>query len=197
MPCTAVVRSDSALLRVILQNLVSNAIKYTSRGKVLIGCRHRGDKLRIEVWDSGTGIPEDEQEAVFEELYQLDNPARDRSKGAGFGLAIVKRTAALLEHPLYMHSVVGKGSSFAIEVPVTDSDKEETAAAQPGTVSSDNGATAGNILFIEDDEIVLNANCMLLETLGYKVIPASGAEAAMQLIATESHTPEINPLPDR
>ena len=191
MPCTAVVRSDPTLLRVILQNLISNAIKYTHQGKVIIGCRHRGELLRIEVWDSGIGIPEDKQEAVFEEFYQLGNPARDRSKGAGIGLAIVKRMTNLLNHPLYMHSVAGKGSSFSIEVPVADSCQKETMAAQPGTTSSENGATAANILIIEDDEIVLDSTCMLLEALGYKVIPASGAEIAMQLITTESHTPEI------
>lgn len=117
--------------RVILQNLISNAIKYTCRGKVIAGCRYRRDLIPIEVWDSCIGIPDDEQEAVFEEFYQLDNPARDRNKGAGIGLAIVKRMADLLNYPLYMHSVLGKGSSFSIEVPVAVSD-QETVAAQPG-----------------------------------------------------------------
>ena len=190
VPCTAVVQSDPTLLREILQNLISNAIKYTHRGKIIVGCRHRGGLVCIEVWDSGIGIPEDEQEAVFEEFYQLDNPARDRNKGAGIGLAIVKRMAELLHHPLYLHSVVGKGSCFSIEVPVADSD-QEIDVAQPEITNPENGSTGGSILLIDDDLIVLDATCMLLETLGYKVIPASGAEAAKQCLASESPPPEI------
>jgi PAS domain S-box-containing protein len=191
MPCTAVVRSDPTLLRVILQNLISNAIKYTHRGEVIVECRPGGDLIRIEVRDSGIGIAEDEQEAIFEEFYQLDNPARDRNKGTGIGLAIVKRMANLLNHPFHMHSVLGKGSSFAIEVPIADKVREETQAAHPGTAKSDNESTGSSILLIEDDEIVLDANYGLLKTLGYEVIPVSGVEAAMQWIASEATPPEI------
>ena len=190
VPCTAVVHSDSTLLRVILQNLISNAIKYTHQGKVIIGCRYRGDRLHIEVVDSGMGIPEDKREAIFEELHQLDNPARDRNKGAGIGLAIVKRMATLLKHPLYMHSVVGRGSSFTIEVPLVDRAREET-HEQSRFAKSDRESEASSILLIEDDEIVLHANLGLLKTLGYKVIPVSGAEAAMKWIASDSPPPEI------
>ena len=191
VPCTAVVRSDPTLLRVILQNLISNAIKYTHQGKVIVGCRHRGDRLRIEVWDSGMGIPEDAWETVFEEFHQLDNSARDRNKGVGIGLAIVKRMATLLKHPLYMHSVVGRGSSFTIEVPLIGRAREETHAAQPGIAKPDSESEASSILLIEDDEIVLHANYGLLKTLGYKVIPVSGAEVAMKWIVSESPLPEI------
>jgi PAS domain S-box-containing protein len=191
VPCTAVVNSDPTLLRVILQNLISNAIKYTHRGKVIIGCRHRGDQLRIEVWDSGIGIPEDKQKSVFEEFYQIDNPGRDRNKGVGIGLTIVKRIATLLNHELYMHSVAGKGSSVAIQVPLVDNTREETQAAHPETTKSDNESTGSSILLIDDDEIVLDANYMLLEQLGYKVIPADSTEAAMQQIASASYPPDI------
>ena len=191
VPCAAVVNSDPTLLRVILQNLISNAIKYTDSGKVIIGCRHRGDQLRIEVWDSGIGIPEDKQESVFEEFYQIDNPGRDRNKGVGIGLAIVKRIATLLNHQLYVHSVAGKGSSFAIQVPLVDNAREETHAAQPGITKFDDDPTATSILLIEDDEIVLHANQSLLKTLGYKVIPAPDAEAATQRMTSELPPPEI------
>ena len=111
------------------------------------------------------GIPEDAREAVFEEFHQLDNPARDRSKGVGIGLAIVKRIATLLNHPLYMHSVVGRGSSFTIEVPLVDRAREETHAAQSGIAKPDSESEASSILLIEDDEIVLHANHGLLKTL--------------------------------
>ncbi len=191
VPTTAVVRSDPTLLRVILQNLISNAIKYTYQGKVIIGCRYRGDRLRIEVWDSGMGIPENARETVFEEFHQLDNPARDRKRGAGIGLTIVKRMATLLKHPLDMHSVVGRGSSFTIEVPLIGRAREDTHAVQPGTAKPDSESEASSMLLIEDDEIVLHASHGLLKTLGYKVIPVSGAEAAMKWIASESTPPEI------
>jgi signal transduction histidine kinase/ActR/RegA family two-component response regulator len=191
VPCTAVVRSDPTLLRVILQNLISNAIKYTYQGKVIIGCRYRGDRLRIEVWDSGMGIPEVAQEAIFEEFHQLDNPARDRKRGAGIGLAIVKRMSTLLKHPLFMHSVVGRGSSFTIEVPLVDRARGQARVAQPLVAMPDIELDAVSILLIEDDEIVLHANHGLLKTLGYKVIPVSGAEAAMKWIASESPPPDI------
>ena len=191
VPCTAVVSSDPALLRVILQNLVSNAIKYTHRGKVVLGCRHRGDQLRIEVWDSGMGIPEDKQEDVFEEFYQINNPGRDRNKGIGIGLSIVKRLATLLNHPLYMHSVTGKGSCFAIQVPLVDNAHDEACTPQSGIPKLDNDSTARSILLIEDDEIVLHANHELLETLGYKVVAATGADAAMQRMTSELPPPEI------
>jgi signal transduction histidine kinase/CheY-like chemotaxis protein len=191
VPCTAVVRSDPTLLRVILQNLISNAIKYTYQGKVIIGCRYRGDRLRIEVWDSGTGIPEDAQETIFEEFHQLDNPSRNRERGVGIGLSIVKRMATLLKHPLYMHSIVGKGSSFTIEVPLVDRAQEEAPAAQPVIAKPDSESEAVSILLIEDDEIVLHANHGLLETLGYKVIPVSDAETAMTWIESESPPPDI------
>jgi PAS domain S-box-containing protein len=191
VPCTAVVNSDPALLRVIIQNLISNAIKYTHRGKVIIGCRHRGDQLRIEVWDTGIGIPEEKQESIFEEFYQVDNPGRDRSKGIGIGLAIVKRIATLLNHQLYMHSVAGKGSRFAIQVPLAGIASDETHAAQPGIIEFHDDSTSSSILLIEDDEIVLHANHGLLEVLGYKVIPACDAEAAMQQMESGTQPPDI------
>jgi PAS domain S-box-containing protein len=191
MPCTAVVQSDPTLLRMILQNLISNAIKYTQQGSVVIGCERYGDQLGIEVRDSGIGIPEAMQEMIFEEFYQLDNQARDRSKGTGIGLAIVKRIADLLNHPIHMHSVEGGGSCFAIHVPIGDSMLEEEYPEPPITVEPNNQSTVISILLIEDDEIVLDANRVLLTTLGYIVISASGAETAKQVIKTKSPKPDL------
>ena len=110
------VRSDPRLLAQMIRNLVSNAVKYTAAGKVLLGCRRRGDKLRIEVWDTGSGIPAEQLSAIFEEFHQLDNPARERSKGLGLGLAIVQRLAELLGHTIDVRSRPGKGSVFSVEV---------------------------------------------------------------------------------
>lgn len=116
-PGAPFVQSDPALFERILRNLVENAIRYTDRGGVLIGWRSRGRLVRVEVWDSGPGIPERERQKVFWEFHQLNNPERDRSKGLGLGLAIVQRTARLLDHPLALHSREGHGSVFMISLP--------------------------------------------------------------------------------
>ncbi len=110
-------QTDPSLLNRILINLVSNALRYTQHGGVLIACRRGVTHARIEVWDTGIGIPDDQQARVFEELMQLDNPERDPSKGLGLGLAIVRRTADLLGHPLNLRSRVGRGSCFSLTVP--------------------------------------------------------------------------------
>src|SRR6202035_1144752 len=98
--------------------LLSNAVKYTNKGKILLGCRRRGGKLRIEVWDTGIGIPEEQLQAIFGEFHQLDNPARERSKGLGLGLAIVERLTDLLAPAIDVRSRRGKGSAFAVEAPL-------------------------------------------------------------------------------
>ena len=96
VPCGLSIQSDPRLLEQMIRNLVSNALKYTKRGKVLLGCRRHGDMLSIEVWDTGIGIPEGELQAIFEEYHQLDNAARERSRGLGLGLSIVQRLGDLL-----------------------------------------------------------------------------------------------------
>ena len=156
------IRSDPRLLEQMVRNLLSNAMKYTRRGKVLLGCRRREGMLSIEVWDTGIGIPEAELQAIFEEYHQLDNPARERSRGLGLGLSIVQRLGKLLGHPVRVRSRPGKGSVFAIEVMLAPSGAapqlqhfaEVTADA---TVAD--GRRTGAILVVEDDPEV----CELLE----------------------------------
>src|SRR5579864_4373257 len=114
------VRSDPTLLEQMIRNLLANALKYTSHGKILLGCRRHGRQLRVEVWDTGSGIPEGQLKAVFEEFHQLDNPARERARGLGLGLSIVQRLADLLGHTIDVRSRLGKGSVFSIEVPRVD-----------------------------------------------------------------------------
>ena len=111
------VRSDFILLERILLNLVSNAVRYTERGGVVIGCRHRNGRLRIDVCDSGIGIPEDQRRNIFGEFYQLDSGEKDRRGGLGLGLAIVDRLCGLLDHPFELTSIVGRGSRFSVSVP--------------------------------------------------------------------------------
>ena len=131
VPSSRSVRSDPRLLEQMIRNLLSNAVKYTSNGKILLGCRRRGDMLRIEVWDTGIGIPEEQLQAIFEEFHQLDNPARERSKGLGLGLAIVERLANLLGHTVDVRSIPGKGSVFAVEVPLGQRRAAMAAPARP------------------------------------------------------------------
>ena len=116
MPCSLLIRSDPRLLEQMLRNLLANALKYTEHGKVLLGCRRQRGMLAIEVWDTGIGIPDAELQAIFEEYYQLDNGARERSRGLGLGLSIVQRLAKLLDHRVRVRSRPGEGSVFAIEV---------------------------------------------------------------------------------
>src|SRR6202042_1742313 len=113
--CSLSIRSDPRLLEQMIRNLLSNALKYTKRGKVLLGCRRREGMLSIEIWDTGVGIPEGELHAIFEEYHQLDNAAREQGHGLGLGLAIVQRLANLMGHRVNVRSTLGKGSVFAIE----------------------------------------------------------------------------------
>ena len=116
MPCSQNVRSDRRLLRRLLQNLISNAIKYTPAGRVLVGCRRRGERLRIEVYDTGIGIPHAKRRAVFKEFHRLDQGARV-ARGVGLGLSIVERIARVLDCEVTLKSNVGRGSRFSVEVP--------------------------------------------------------------------------------
>lgn len=118
------VRSDPTLLARIVRNLVANAVRYTERGQVTLGCRRRGAQVRIEVWDTGPGIPPEKHALVFQEFTQLGNPDRDRRKGLGLGLAIVERLAKLLEHGVELRSRVGKGSVFSVTVPRAELDDQ-------------------------------------------------------------------------
>jgi two-component system, sensor histidine kinase len=113
--------TDPALLHRILINLVGNAVKHTRTGGILVTCRHGQHQARIEVWDTGPGIPPEARETIFDELVQLDNPERDAEKGLGLGLAIVRKSASLLGHPLGLCSRVGHGSRFSLTVPLSTS----------------------------------------------------------------------------
>lgn len=123
-PTAFAIRSDAALLKRLLSNLVGNAIRYTESGRVLVGCRRRGRFLRIEVWDTGIGIPADQVQAVFEDFYQIGNPERDRAKGLGLGLSVVQRTAHLLDHRITVKSRPGRGSMFAVTVPLAPTEQQ-------------------------------------------------------------------------
>jgi signal transduction histidine kinase len=126
--CSAWIRSDPLLLSRMIRNLVENALRYTETGRILVGCRRRGRHLRIEVHDTGVGIPEGRLAEVFEEFVQIGNRERDGDKGLGLGLAIVRRLAQLLQHPLDVRSRLGQGSTFAVDVPIAVNEAETAEA---------------------------------------------------------------------
>ena len=177
VPSSAVLETDPILVYRILSNLTDNALRYTTSGRVLVGCRRRKGGVSIEVWDTGPGIPEDKQREIFREFVQLANPERDRHQGLGLGLAIVERTAALLGHTLDVRSRMGKGSVFSLDVGYGDPARvRELASAEAAPLDG------CSVLVVEDEPQVRAAMKTLLEGWGCLVqVAASGEEARAQL----------------
>ncbi|MDQ8698143.1 chemotaxis protein CheB [Hyphomicrobium sp. LHD-15] len=180
VPCDLIARSDPKLLGQMLHNLISNAVKYTSKGKVLLGCRRRAGIIRIEVLDTGIGLPMDQARKIFEEFHQLANPARDSSLGLGLGLSIVKRMGDLLGHSIDVRSIPGYGSAFAVEVPIGGAgDIGET---RPVRAVQEKAAPAtGAILVIDDDQNVRDMIKMLLDEEGHRTSAAGDIATALEL----------------
>ncbi|MCK5723040.1 MAG: HAMP domain-containing histidine kinase, partial [Gammaproteobacteria bacterium] len=155
MPTSLYLNSDSQNVERILRNLISNAIRYTEQGKILIGCRRQSDSVLLSVYDTGVGIDADKNKIIFEEFQQLDNPGRDRSKGLGLGLSIVNRLTELLNAKLSMQSIPGKGSVFSIELPRSSSNQ----ISQPDMVTVETYPKLAEkiIVIVEDEEEIRNA----------------------------------------
>jgi PAS domain S-box-containing protein len=171
--------SDDNLLLTLLGNLVSNAVKYTARGGVLVGIRQRGDRALIQVWDTGIGIAPEQMDSIFEEYFQIGNPERDRAKGVGLGLAIVMRLGKLLDIGVRVRSRVGRGSVFELSVPLAnESDMHASpipASATLATVASSRLA-GKRIVVIEDDAVAAEALKLSLEVHGVLVTLFGTAE---------------------
>lgn len=183
-------RSDAVLLERILLNLVSNAVRYTRRGKILLGCRRQGGDLRIEVWDTGVGIPTDQRRLIFEEFHQVAGSARGEEKGLGLGLAIVDRLAGLLHHSIEVRSWPGKGSVFAVVVPRTQGKEAEDSA--PPIMRTGASFEGPRVVVIDDDPAALKATQALLESWGCRVrTAASGDEAVAICSATPRRRPRV------
>src|SRR5262245_35537999 len=187
VPCTMSVYSDPILLERILRNLVSNAIRYTDNGRVVVGCR-RGGRLSIEVWDTGCGIAPDQHELIFQEFYQIGNPERDRTRGLGLGLAIVKRLTAMLEIPLTVRSQENRGSVFKLSVRLAPAD-QPTAAPEielpAGTLNP------RSILVVEDEVAIQDAMRTLLTAWGHSVIVAGSGAEMLARIAEHAARPDL------
>ena len=212
---TAFIRSDPALLDRILRNLVSNALRYTRQGSVLIGCRREPGCLRIDVLDTGPGIAATEQAAIFDEFYQVDARQRGLGLGLGLGLAIVKRLAALLQARLHLHSVPGRGARFGISVPMVEPTTRsfmEPAAEASDPVPKDadhllihasiNSPTAspanapikllaGLLVVIIDDEVdVLDAASTVVTDWGCTVVSAASGTQAVERLGAATRVPD-------
>lgn len=182
------VTSDRQIVERILLNLIGNALRYTSRGGVLISCRRRNDHVVIEVWDTGEGIPKDVQEDIFEEYVQLGNPERDRAKGLGLGLAICRRLANLLGAPMGVRSRPGRGSVFWLELPLAREESRGTEARLPHAGGAPElTRIAGTVLVVEDDPLVRAGMEQVIDGWGGKVIAASTRDEALEACRHGSH----------
>ena len=187
VPSSALVRSDPVLLERVLGNFASNAVRYTERGGIVIGCRRRGAELRIDVLDTGPGIPAAERDKIFLEFYQVPSSTREPGKGLGLGLAIVERLARLLGHRIEVASPPGRGCRFSVFVPGASASE----LPQPSRVSEHAALRAAGerVLVVEDDAEARAAIAGLLRDWGFEVLEASSAERAIEL--ARLRTPSI------
>jgi Na+/proline symporter/CheY-like chemotaxis protein len=187
MPCSLAVRSDRRLLRRLLQNLVSNAVKYTPKGSVLVGCRRRGPRLRIDVYDTGIGIPHAKRRAVFKEFHRLDQGARV-ARGVGLGLSIVERIARVLGCEVALKSTFGRGSRFSVEVPRAAATVAEPIA--PAAPKRAAGQLAGTVvLCIDNEPAILDGLQTLLGGWGCRVLKAADLTEALAAIEGSGSDP--------
>jgi Na+/proline symporter/signal transduction histidine kinase len=180
VPCSLPVESDRLLLRRLLQNLISNAIKYTPRGRVLVGCRRRGQSLRIGIYDTGVGIPVLKRGEIFKEFHRLEQGARI-ARGLGLGLSIVERLARVLNHGIALDSNTSGGSFFSVTVPTAKA-VNHTAAVTSATPLSRTPMSGSLIVCIENDAAILDGMKTLLTAWNAEVIAVADPEAAIRAI---------------
>lgn len=187
--CAAVVNSDPNLLVEIIQNFVSNAVRYTDKGTVRLECLEVDGQCVIKVTDTGIGIDKDQIDEIFREFHQCNSPGASK-EGFGLGLAIVKRLSDLLELSISVESDVGRGSCFSVSMPAV----RESATPEKQEETSDTAvheAASGLVILIEDDINVANAWGLLLEAEGYRVATAESASEARALLNYVDETPEL------
>ncbi|WP_161799006.1 hybrid sensor histidine kinase/response regulator [Caenimonas sp. SL110] len=185
-PCSAHAYSDPVMVERIVLNFVSNAVRYTPNGRVLVTCRVRGSSLRLAVYDTGKGIPESEQQAIFDEFRRLD-PSRphDRTGGLGLGLAIVRRLALALRLPVTVRSAPDKGSMFAVDLPLS-----HVSRGRPVQAIAERSLAGRLIVLIDDEQSILRAASFILQVAGCEVICARSGQEATQLLADTTRVPD-------
>ncbi|POA29339.1 MULTISPECIES: NahK/ErcS family hybrid sensor histidine kinase/response regulator [unclassified Pseudomonas] len=182
------IHTDLRLMSRIIRNLLSNACRYTEQGSILLGARRRGKNLRLEVWDTGRGIPADRLDSIFLEFNQLDvGRAADR-KGVGLGLAIVERIARILEHKVEVRSLPGRGSMFSIQVPIGEQVPLPIHQAVPQP-STGNPLPGRRLLVLDNEVSILESMSALLGQWGCEVVTATDESGA--LLALQGRAPEL------
>jgi len=193
-------RTDPGLLERVLRNLLSNALRYAPGGRVLLGARRRGDRLQIEVWDSGIGIADQHIDRIFQDFYQVGNAARDRREGLGLGLSIAKRMVTMLGGSIDVTSSLGRGSRFTVSLPLTDAGtgmqaragQARAGGAEPAGIPD--GSEDRLIMLVEDDAVIRMALALMLEDWGFRVAEAgSGTEAdgLLDELIESGQTPDV------
>jgi len=195
------VQSDPTLLGRVLRNLVENAIRHTQVGTVQVRCRCDGDRVILQVADTGPGIPPEHLERAWEEAHPVGNPERDRPQGPGLGLAIVRRLAHRLDHPVTVQSRIGQGSMFSVDLPVAPADSAtrappaEPVRGRPGddgpAPAGETAATAPLVLLVDDDAIVLLGLQATFEAWGYRVLAASTGDQGLEQLARAGRAPDL------
>ncbi|MEZ5839726.1 MAG: PAS domain-containing hybrid sensor histidine kinase/response regulator [Hyphomicrobiales bacterium] len=189
VPSGLTVRSDRRLLRRLLQNLVSNAIKYTASGRVLVGCRRRRGKVRVDVFDTGLGIPLAKQKVIFKEFQRLEAGAR-AARGLGLGLSIVERISRVLDHPVTLTSTPGRGSKFSVEIPLAES--QISARTEPTAMPTPATQLAGmTVLCIDNEARILDGMEALLSGWGCTVLKAGSTREALKQLRDRGGSPDV------
>lgn len=189
LPVSWIIESDIHMIDRILNNLISNAIRYTGKGgKILLGCRKRGNYLRIEVHDTGIGIADHMLKNIFTEYYQIDNPERDQNKGLGLGLSIVKGMCDILFHRIEVHSTVGRGTCFMVTVPLSH---RLPTSIKDRTHSFNLTMKCGNIILIDDEIDTLDSMSSLIGSWGHRVLPFEAEQEAISYLSNHDFIPDM------
>ncbi|MFQ5765316.1 MAG: hybrid sensor histidine kinase/response regulator [Rhodospirillales bacterium] len=188
VPSGVAVMSDPGLLDRSLRHLLNNAVANTDKGRILFGCRRRDGAVAIEVWDTGSGISDDQKPRIFEEFYQGGEGDRGNRSGLGLGLAIVDRLVGLLDHRIEVETELGKGSVFRVLVPVAEAAAAVPTPPPPRFANDANGAL---IVGIDDDPAVRDALSLLLESWGFEAVIAASEQEAVSRLTAENRTPDL------
>lgn len=189
--CGALVHSDSFLLARILRNFLSNAFRYTDKGKVLLGCRRAGNKIQIQVWDNGAGIEQDQLTEIFKEFKRLKSSRSAFTNGLGLGLAIVDKISKVLEHPVKVSSKLGKGSLFSVTVPLADKAYLSAPAAALNQALTNTELAGRSVWLVDNDFNICSAMKQLLETWGCSIITAASLTDLQRLVDIENDHADI------
>jgi signal transduction histidine kinase/CheY-like chemotaxis protein len=190
VPSDACVRSDAILLERIMLNLVANAVRYTQTGGVVLGARRRGAMLRLELWDSGPGVPEDQLRNIFAEFYQVTGAQRNDGGGLGLGLAIVERLCGLLDHRIEVRSRVGRGSCFSILVPLVEA-RPQFVQPVAAVQLIDDPCKGKLVVVLDDDPMVLEGMRGLLVSWGCRAVTADSDGDALTALARHAEMPDL------